>query len=67
MGAAPPPSEARRAELAEFLKHRRALVGPETVGFEANGRRRTPGLRRAKVAQLAPADGTTRATLQALL
>src|SRR5918996_153845 len=53
LGAAPPPSEARRAELAEFLKHRRALVGPESVGFEANGRRRTPGLRREEVAQLA--------------
>src|SRR5919106_929963 len=53
MGAAPPPSEARRAELAEFLKHRRALVSPETVGLEANGRRRTPGLRREEVAQLA--------------
>jgi transcriptional regulator with XRE-family HTH domain len=53
LGAAPPPSETRRAELAEFLKHRRALVSPETVGLEANGRRRTPGLRREEVAQLA--------------
>jgi transcriptional regulator with XRE-family HTH domain len=39
--------------LAEFLKHRRALVSPESVGLEANGRRRTPGLRREEVAQLA--------------
>jgi transcriptional regulator with XRE-family HTH domain len=53
LGAAPPPSETRRAELAEFLKHRRALVSPETVGLEPNGRRRTPGLRREEVAQLA--------------
>src|ERR687896_1543736 len=53
LGAAPPPSETRRSELAEFLKHRRARVSPETVGLEANGRRRTPGLRREEVAQLA--------------
>jgi transcriptional regulator with XRE-family HTH domain len=53
LGAAPPPSETRRAELAEFLKHRRALVSPENVGLEPNGRRRTPGLRREEVAQLA--------------
>src|ERR687895_746772 len=53
LGAAPPPSETRRAELAEFLKHRRALVSPASVGLEANGRRRTPGLRREEVAQLA--------------
>jgi transcriptional regulator with XRE-family HTH domain len=53
LGAAPPPSETRRSELAEFLKHRRALVSPESVGLESNGRRRTPGLRREEVAQLA--------------
>lgn len=53
LGVAPPPSESRRAELAEFLKHRRALVSPESVGLESNGRRRTPGLRREEVAQLA--------------
>jgi transcriptional regulator with XRE-family HTH domain len=53
LGVAPPPSETRRAELAEFLKHRRALVSPESVGLEPNGRRRTPGLRREEVAQLA--------------
>jgi hypothetical protein len=52
LGVPPPPSETRRAELAEFLKHRRALVS-ETVGLEANGRRRTPGLRREEIAQLA--------------
>jgi transcriptional regulator with XRE-family HTH domain len=53
LGPAPPPSETRRAELADFLKHRRGLVSPESVGLEANGRRRTPGLRREEVAQLA--------------
>ena len=53
LGLAPPPSTARRTELADFLKHRRGLVTPDSVGLEANGRRRTPGLRREEVAQLA--------------
>ena len=53
MGLAPPPSEARRAELADFLRRRRAQVSPERFGIERNGRRRTPGLRREEVAQLA--------------
>ena len=53
MGLAPPPSEARRAELADFLRQRRAQVSPERFGIEPNGRRRTPGLRREEVAQLA--------------
>jgi transcriptional regulator with XRE-family HTH domain len=52
VGAAPPPS-ARHAELTDFLRTRRAQVTPEQVGLEANGRRRTPGLRREEVAQLA--------------
>ena len=52
MGAAPPPS-VRRAELTDFLRTRRAQVTPDQVGLEANGRRRTPGLRREEVAQLA--------------
>jgi transcriptional regulator with XRE-family HTH domain len=53
VGLAPPPSEARRAELADFLRQRRAQVPPERVGIERNGRRRTPGLRREEVAQIA--------------
>jgi transcriptional regulator with XRE-family HTH domain len=53
LGLAAPPSTARRAELADFLRHRRALVTPASVGLDANGRRRTPGLRREEVAQLA--------------
>src|SRR5213083_613574 len=53
VGLGPPPSEARRAELADFLRRRRALLTPEQVGIAANGRRRTPGLRREEVAQLA--------------
>jgi transcriptional regulator with XRE-family HTH domain len=41
------------SELTDFLRRRRDLVSPEGVGLEANGRRRTPGLRREEVAQLA--------------
>ncbi|SEL68476.1 helix-turn-helix transcriptional regulator [Streptacidiphilus jiangxiensis] len=43
----------RRAQLAEFLKTRRARVTPEQVGLAPGLRRRTPGLRREEVAQLA--------------
>jgi transcriptional regulator with XRE-family HTH domain len=43
----------RRAELGEFLKARRAQVTPEAVGLPPGGRRRTPGLRREELAQLA--------------
>jgi transcriptional regulator with XRE-family HTH domain len=53
LGFAPPPSDARRSELTDFLRRRRDVVSPESVGLEANGRRRTPGLRREEVAQLA--------------
>jgi transcriptional regulator with XRE-family HTH domain len=53
VGLAPPPSEARRSELTDFLRSRRAQVTPGDVGLAANGRRRTPGLRREEVAQLA--------------
>jgi transcriptional regulator with XRE-family HTH domain len=51
VGLGPPPSAARRAELADFLRHRRAALSPADVGLPANGRRRTPGLRREEVAQ----------------
>ncbi|TDW71245.1 helix-turn-helix transcriptional regulator [Kribbella pratensis] len=44
---------AQRAELGEFLKARRARVAPEDVGLPGGGRRRTPGLRREELAQLA--------------
>jgi transcriptional regulator with XRE-family HTH domain len=42
-----------RAELAAFLRARRARVSPQDAGLPATGRRRTPGLRRQEVAQLA--------------
>jgi len=44
---------ARRAELASFLKARRARLRPEDVGLPPGLRRRTPGLRREEVALLA--------------
>ena len=42
-----------RNDLADFLRRRRALLQPENVGVPGGGRRRTPGLRRFEVAQLA--------------
>ncbi|WP_194894316.1 helix-turn-helix transcriptional regulator [Catenulispora pinisilvae] len=43
----------RRRELAEFLRSRRERITPEQVGLPHGRRRRTPGLRREEVAQLA--------------
>jgi transcriptional regulator with XRE-family HTH domain len=43
----------RRAELGSFLRARRERITPEAVGLPGGGRRRTPGLRREEVAQLA--------------
>jgi transcriptional regulator with XRE-family HTH domain len=45
--------EIRRNELAAFLRNRRERIAPEQVGVAPIGRRRTPGLRREEVAQLA--------------
>ena len=47
------PDEARRHDLAAFLRSRRERIAPEQVGLPMTGRRRTPGLRREEVAQLA--------------
>jgi transcriptional regulator with XRE-family HTH domain len=41
------------SELADLLRTRRARLQPADVGLPAHGRRRTPGLRREEVAQLA--------------
>ena len=43
----------RAAEVAELLRARRARLQPAEVGLPASSRRRTPGLRREEVAQLA--------------
>ncbi|MFI6246392.1 helix-turn-helix transcriptional regulator [Streptomyces sp. NPDC051016] len=42
-----------RHELAAFLRSRRERIGPGEVGLPSGPRRRTPGLRREEVAQLA--------------
>jgi transcriptional regulator with XRE-family HTH domain len=42
-----------RGELAAFLRARRARVTPQQAGLPLTGQRRTPGLRRQEVAQLA--------------
>ncbi len=42
-----------RSELADFLRHCRARLTPAAVGLSQGARRRTPGLRREEVAQLA--------------
>ena len=43
----------RREALRAFLMSRRGRLQPSDVGLPATGRRRTPGLRREEVAQLA--------------
>src|SRR5438874_7593496 len=43
----------RRQALADFLRTRRARLSPADVGLPSGMRRRTPGLRREEVAQLA--------------
>lgn len=51
-------SAQRRRELADFLRTRREKLKPEQVGLAQGSRRRTPGLRREEVAELANV-GTT--------
>jgi transcriptional regulator with XRE-family HTH domain len=47
------PARRRRAALADLLRSRREALTPKAAGIAAIGRRRTPGLRREEVAQLA--------------
>lgn len=53
MAAPQTASTVRRHELAAFLRHRREHITPEQVGLPRGTRRRTPGLRREEIAQLA--------------
>jgi transcriptional regulator with XRE-family HTH domain len=46
-------TDLRRRELGTFLRSRRERIKPEDVGLRWSRRRRTPGLRREEVAQLA--------------
>ncbi|WP_340023198.1 helix-turn-helix transcriptional regulator [Paenibacillus sp. FSL K6-1096] len=51
-------SENRLQALSEFLKSRRAAITPASAGLPEGSRRRTPGLRREEVAQLAGVSAT---------
>src|SRR6185437_6233471 len=53
MTTAPKATAARRTELAAFLRARRERIRPEDVGLPPGTRRRTAGLRREELAQLA--------------
>ncbi|WP_441236482.1 helix-turn-helix transcriptional regulator [Bradyrhizobium sp. 930_D9_N1_4] len=46
-------ADPRRVEFGDFLRSRREKLTPKTVGLPAGSRRRTAGLRREEVAQLA--------------
>src|SRR5439155_27214982 len=46
-------TNSRQSELGDFLRSRRQKLTPKAVGLPAGRRRRTPGLRREEVAQLA--------------
>src|SRR5690242_14090567 len=52
-GRAPILAGVDRAQLADFLRQRRQALQPEDVGMARTARRRTSGLRREEVAQLA--------------
>lgn len=54
---APEPAE-RRLELAAFVRAQREQLSPAAVGLPLGRRRRTPGLRREEVAQLAGLSAT---------
>ncbi|MGN4425916.1 helix-turn-helix transcriptional regulator [Bacillus cereus group sp. MYBK30-1] len=51
-------NKTRREALSAFLKAKRAQISPESIGLPAGTRRRTPGLRREEVAQLAGVSTT---------
>src|SRR5689334_14570882 len=50
--------EPRRHELGEFLRSHRERLTPAMLGLEPGARRRTPGLRREEIAQLAGVSAT---------
>ena len=51
-------NQTRLQALSVFLKAQRAKISPDSVGFMTGNRRRTPGLRREEVAQLAGVSPT---------
>jgi len=50
--------EIRRHELSNFLRTRRERLNPSEIGLLTSRRRRTPGLRREELAQLAGMSST---------
>src|SRR5829696_3674993 len=46
-------TNSRQSELGDFLRSRREKLTPKAVGLPVGRRRRTPGLRREEVAELA--------------
>ena len=58
------PPRRRLQELGDFLRSRRARLQPVEVGLPSGARRRTPGLRREEVAQLAGVSHTYYAFLE---
>jgi transcriptional regulator with XRE-family HTH domain len=51
-------SETTRQELGSFIRSHRERLTPQMLGLEAGRRRRTPGLRREELAQLAGVSAT---------
>ena len=51
-------TETRRAEVGRFLRSHREKLTPQALGLEPGTRRRTPGLRREELAQLAGVSAT---------
>ncbi len=52
MVSQPQSQDYRLQELGDFLRTRRARLSPEELGLPRGSRRKTPGLRRAEVAQM---------------
>lgn len=57
-GTEPEPAAARRAALGAFLRAHRERLDPQGFGIHDLRRRRTPGLRREEVAQIAGLSAT---------
>jgi transcriptional regulator with XRE-family HTH domain len=58
------PEQHRRSELADFLRKRREALTPEAAGLPQTRRRRTPGLRREEVAEIAGISASLYAWLE---
>ena len=59
-----PHPESRRGTLGDFLRTHRERLTPASIGLPAGTRRRTPGLRREEVAQIAGISATWYAWLE---